>query len=199
MSGDSILGPDRIASSAASTADLEDVLALFNRELGDPIYTIDSLRGVLDDPTATLRVVRREGSIAGAALGRLLVPGDLDYYRRFGELAARAFDSGTVGSLEALAVKPEARRRGLGRALVSAVEAWLFEAGSAWVVVVGWDSGRPDSSLPLLRAMGHGESGRVDRFYEDESREVGWACPVCGVPCVCGAVLFVRSKGGDPG
>jgi GNAT superfamily N-acetyltransferase len=181
-------------------ADLDEVLGLFNRELGDPLYSMASLRAVLDDPTATLVVTRLDGQIAGAALGRLLVPGDLDYYLRFGDPVERAFKAGTVGSLEALAVAPAARHRGRGRALVGAVAAWLFGAGSASIVVVGWDSGRADSSLPLLRAMGYAESTRVDRFYEEESLEAGWSCPVCGVPCTCGAILFLRGWAGalDP-
>jgi GNAT superfamily N-acetyltransferase len=194
--GDPILGSGQIEPSAASAADLDEVLGLFNRELGDPLYSMASLRAVLDDPTATLLVARLDGQVAGAALGRLLVPGDLDYYLRFGDAAERAFEAGTVGSLEALAVAPTARHRGRGRALVDAVAAWLFGAGSASIVAVGWDSGRPDSSLPLLRAMGYAESTRVDRFYEEESLQAGWGCPVCGMPCTCGAVLFLRARPG---
>ena len=183
----------------ASAADLPDVLALLNRELGDPIYSLGSLQAVLEDETAALQVTRRPGRIAGAALSRLMVPEDLGYYARFGNLATATFASGTDGSLEALAVQPEDRRRGLGRALVAAAETWMFEAGAAAVAVVGWDSGRPDSSLSLLRALGYEQSERVERFYEAESREAGWRCPVDGNPCLCGAVLFVRRAGTTPG
>ncbi len=184
------------ALDRATEADLPAVVELFNRELGDPLYSYAGLRADLRDPEVAVFVARVDAIVAGAALGRLLIPEDAGYYARFGELAARAFAAGTVGSLEALAVRPAARRRGLGRALVSAVERWLFDSGSAAVAVVGWDSGRSDSSLPLLRGLGYAESPRVERFYEAESRRDGWRCPVCGGVCVCAAVLFVRDRPG---
>jgi ribosomal protein S18 acetylase RimI-like enzyme len=177
----------------ASFADLPAVLELFDRELGRSIYSRADLEADLADPEVVFLVER---GIA-AALGRLLIPEDLAYYERFGELAQRAFAAGQVGSIEALAVAPSERRRGLGRALVETAAEWLFNAGASAIVVVGWDSGRPDSSLPLLRSLRFEESVRVERFYEEESRHDGWICPVDGNPCRCSAVLFVRWARGD--
>jgi ribosomal protein S18 acetylase RimI-like enzyme len=172
----------------ASLEDLPGVVELFNRELGQSMYSLSDLEADLADPEVVILV---EGDFA-AVLGRLLIAEDFTYYERFGELARRAFDAGQVGSIEALAVAPAERRRGLGRALVEAAGDWLVKAGASAIVVVGWDSGRPDSSLPLLRSLGFEESGRVERFYEEESRRDGWICPVDGNPCRCAAVLFVR-------
>lgn len=172
----------------AKPEDLPYVLGLFNRELGDPTYTLEGLERDLEDPE--VRILVEPG--AGAALSRLLIPEDYAYYERFGELARRAFAADTAGSLEALAVDPDARRAGLGTALVEAAQGWFSEAGASSVLVVGWDSGRPDSSLPLLRRLGYEESPRVERFYEEESRRGGWTCPVDGFPCRCAAILFAR-------
>lgn len=152
------------------------------------MYSLADLEADLADPEVVFLVEGR----ASAVLGRLLIPEDLAYYERFGELAQRAFAAGLVGSIEALAVAPAERHRGIGRALVEAAAEWLVEAGARAIVVVGWDSGRSDSSLPLLRSLGFEESGRVERFYEEESRRDGWICPVDGNPCRCAAVLFVR-------
>ncbi len=152
------------------------------------MYSLAGLEADIADPEVVFLV--EDG--VGAVLGRLLIPEDLAYYERFGELAQRAFAAGQVGSIEALAVVPSERGRGIGRALVKSAAEWLFEAGSRSIAVVGWDSGRPDSSLPLLRSLGFEESARVERFYEEESRRDGWICPVDGNPCRCAAVLFVR-------
>lgn len=170
----------------ATPDDLPFVLGLFNRELGDPAYTLAGLERDLGD--REVRIAVDPG--AGAALSRLLIPEDIAYYEGFGELARRAFAEDPTGSLEALAVEPGARHRGVGTALVVESERWLLEAGARAVLVVGWDSGRPDSSLPLLRRLGYEESNRVERFYEEESRRAGWRCPVDGFPCRCPAILF---------
>jgi ribosomal protein S18 acetylase RimI-like enzyme len=171
-----------------TAVDLPYVLGLFNRELGDPVFTLAGLERDLEDPE--VRILVEPG--AGAALSRLLIPEDIAYYERFGDLAQRAFAAGAAGSLEALAVEPDARRSGLGTALVEASQSWFSEVGARSVLVVGWDSGRPDSSLPLLRRLEYEESPRIERFYEEESRRGGWTCPVDGLPCRCAAILFVK-------
>lgn len=172
----------------AAPEDLPFTLELFNRELGDPLYTPSGLERDRADPEAVILVARSEG----AALGRLLIAEDFSYYERFGAVAVRAFEAGPPGSIEALAVVPAARGRGVGRSLLEAMEQRLFALRPRTVVAVGWDSGRA-SALPLFRKLGYEESARVDRFYEDESRRDGWRCPVDGTPCLCGAYLFTKT------
>lgn len=183
----------------AAPEDLPFTLELFNRELGDPLYSLSGLERDRTDPEAVILVARGEG----AALGRLLVAEDFSYYERFGAVAVRAFKAGPPGSIEALAVVPAARGRGVGRRLLEAMEQRLFALRPRTVVAVGWDSGRA-SALPLFRKLGYEESARVDRFYEEESLRDGWRCPVDGTPCLCGAYLFTKtiaagSAGGGQG
>src|SRR5919201_3759079 len=108
----------------ASSSELPAVLELFDRELGQSMYSFADLEADLADPEVVFLV---QGG-AAAVLGRMLIPEDLAYYQRFGELAQRAFAAGLVGSIEALAVAPSERRRGLGRTLVEAAAEWLFDA-----------------------------------------------------------------------
>ena len=172
----------RDRSTAATAA------ALLDRELGAGLYTAEGLLRDAADPTAGVWVA--DGTtVAGATLSRLLVPADAAYYERFGPQATGIF-GGTVGSFEALAVEPAARRRGLGSQLTAVSLDWMREQGCDTAIAVSWRSGRPGSSVGLFRRLGFREGPTVERFYHAESVRDGWVCPVCRGPCVCPATLF---------
>lgn len=161
---------------------------LLNQELGQGMYSREGLLEDAADPTAGVWVARPPAPV-GVAVARLLIPEDDAYYERFGAEATALF-AGTVGSFEAVAVDPAWRRRGIaGRLTVTSLE-WMRELGCDAAVTISWLSGRPDSSLPLFRRLGFHEGTTVERFYERESLEQGWSCPVCGRPCHCAATFF---------
>ena len=164
------------------------IAALLHRELGEALYQPAGLLRDAADPTA-LVLVTDDGE--GAAVSRLLVPEDAGYYERFGPDATSLF-AGTVGSFEALAVEPAQRRRGIGAALTEASVDWMRDQGCDAAVTIAWLSGRPGSSASLFRRLGFREGRSVERFYWEESRRDGWACPVCGGPCTCSATFFAR-------
>jgi GNAT superfamily N-acetyltransferase len=173
---------DGDGAAAAAAADL------LNRELGEGLYRPEWL---LDDAASPAAVVWVAGSTppAGAAVARLLVADDGDYYRAFGPPALDLF-SGPVGSFEAFAVAPDHRRRGIGGRLVTMSLDWMRERGRASAVTLAWRSGREGSSAGLFRRLGMVEGPTVERFYHEESLRNGWTCPVCGRPCNCAATLF---------
>jgi len=185
--------------AAGDEAGAERVVRLLNRALGDRLYRTRGLLSDAADPTAGVWLASGAsgagaadvtGGTAGAAVARLLIPEDASYYERFGPDATALFAS-AVGSFEALAVDPAFRRRGIGEALTRASLAWMRRQGCDVAVTLSWLSGRPDSSPPLFRSLGFDEGRTVDRFYERESVEDDWSCPVCGQPCRCPATLFV--------
>jgi GNAT superfamily N-acetyltransferase len=168
--------------------------ALLNRELGDGLYEPAWLLEDAANPAAAVWVARAPDPV-GAAVARLLGPNDGEYYRRFGAVAMRLFEAGAgpVGSFEAVAVAPPARRRGLGARLTTTSLDWMRERGCAAAVTVSWRSGRAGSSAGLFRRLGMAEGPTVDGFYREESLRDGWSCPVCGRPCACAATLFTLS------
>jgi GNAT superfamily N-acetyltransferase len=164
------------------------VRRLLNDELGDGMYGVAGLLADAADPTAGVWLAGNDRP-TGAAVARLLVPEDAGYYQRFGSEATALF-GGTVGSVEAVAVEPAFRRRGIGALLATTTVDWMRGQGCQAVVALSWLSGRPDSSPPLFRRLGFREGPTVERFYAAESVENHWSCPVCGQPCTCGATLF---------
>ena len=171
------------------------LVALLNTNLGEGLYSTASLERDLADPTARVLSAHREGKLLGGAVTRLLGPADVDYYERFGEPARALFVSGPIGSVEALAVSPAARRAGVGRKLLLDSLEWCREQGCRDVVAISWISGSTGSSAPLFAAAGFTMGETIEDFYLDDSLREGWGCPVCGAGCHCaGELVYLRLR-----
>lgn len=163
---------------------------MLNRELGEEIYPGAALALTADGGDRSALFVALSvplEALLGAGVVRILRAGDEGYYERFGELARRYAVPGAA-SLEAMAVEPGSRRRGVGRSLVEARLGFAASVEASAAVAVSWLSGRA-SSLGLFRALGFEESEAVAEFYREESIRDGWSCPVCQGPCGCSATM----------
>jgi GNAT superfamily N-acetyltransferase len=157
---------------------------LLNSELGLGMYSEARLREDLADPDARVLGVADGAKLLAASVSRLLVAEDVDYYTAFGPAAVEVFARGPVGSFEAVAVDPQARRRGLGSDLLQASLRWMELRGCQEAVAVSWISGRA-SSAGLFARAGFTAGLTIRDFYLEESRRDGWTCPVCLGPCRC--------------
>lgn len=100
----------------------------------------------------------------GAALAALLAaPGHFAFHHADGFVLARA--AGGEAEILTLAVRPLARRRGLGRALVAAALAQARDAGAAALFLeVGVEN---PAALALYAGLGFVQVGRRKGYYRD--------------------------------
>ena len=90
-----------------------------------------------------------------------------------------------------LAVAPPERRRGIGAALLEAVEVAGRDAGARAAFALAWIPTAPDrpTSAGLFRRLGWRDLGIEPDFYA----AAGAVCPVCGPPpCRCAARVFFK-------
>ena len=117
---------------------------------------VDGLAAWLDRDLATVGddwisfVAERDGTIVGQVEARIVPPLDT---ARFQVVTALGETRGYVNSLGVLASH---RRRGIGRALMQAAEAWLSEQG-ATIVELDTLATSPDS-VPFYRSLGYDAS-----------------------------------------
>jgi len=166
--------------------------ALLSRELGEGMYTAGKVVADLEESQARVTVALAGPTLVGAAISRLLVREDRGYYRGFGPAATVIFDGQPVGSFEAVAVSPAARRQGLGLALLEDALAWFRLSGCTAAVGISWISGRQGSSAGLFRRAGFTAGRTLPEFFLASSQEDGWTCPVCAGPCLCPAQFVSR-------
>jgi aminoglycoside 6'-N-acetyltransferase I len=101
--------------------------------------------------------------------GAALVAEDQSSLLGFAEVSIRAYAEGCrtdrVGYLEGWFVEPEARRRGIGRQLVAAAEAWARSQGC--VEFASDAEEQNELSAAAHRALGFAEVGLIRCFRKD--------------------------------
>jgi GNAT superfamily N-acetyltransferase len=170
----------------------EQLVQLLNQELGDGLYSVDRVLRDTADKRARVRHVAHGDVVVAGSVSRLMERSDLDYYARFGPGVAPLFRRPPIGSLEAVAVAPKARRAGIGSRLVEDALTWFRREDCRVAVAVSWISGRTGASARLFAGAGFSPGPRVEGFYLEESLRGGWSCPVCAGPCHCPAQFFHR-------
>lgn len=174
----------------ASDRLLGELVRIADEVLGAGIYDAVDLRIAAASPSATLvAAVEGGGAVIGWAYGEEL-GGDRAWYAQFGERAQARAASERVVSVRELAVADAHQGRGIGRALAEAVLAWARGRGAAHAIAVAWLSPAPRTSAALFERLGFERLGAAAAPYEADSRERGWRCRFCGVPCTCGAAFY---------
>lgn len=174
----------------ATERDAAPLAVLLSDALGENMYSADGMvRDIAFDGTR-VTVAEHGGDPAGGAISRLLTGVDAGYYERFGPAIAAVFEREPIGSFEAVAVLPGARRQGLGNRLLEDALAWFRYEGCAAAVAVSWISGRPGASAGIFQRAGFAGGPVIPDFYLEDTLSEGWACPVCGGPCHCAAQSF---------
>lgn len=101
-----------------------------------------------------------------------------------------------VGKLDAVVVKAEMRRRGIGSKLVeAALQKLENECACTTIVTESWESGRIDSSASVLEKYGFQFVARSPEHWKEESIRYGFGCAKCDAPpCTCSARFYVRRR-----
>lgn len=124
------------------------------------------------------------GRLAGVAVGEIT---DHRAASPFGVEARQALQGRRVGWIAQLAVQPDLRSQGVGRALLGPLLVWLAQRADT-LASVAWVSAAPYQSAPILEAGGGRAVGRAPMCRIDPGR----MCPECQPPCRCTGVLYVR-------
>lgn len=55
-----------------------------------------------------------------------------------------------------------------------------------------WENGDNINIGSILKSLGYTESLTIPEYWLKESIESNYACPRCGSPCKCSAVIFYK-------
>ncbi len=135
--------PRPVRHGAAGPADAPAMAGL-HRTAFPRGWSAEELALLLSEPGAAACAVRRGDALLGFALGRT------------------AADEAEILSL---VVETRARRRGLGAALLAALETACFEAGARAIFLEVSEAN--EAAQALYAAAGYREVGRRPRYYED--------------------------------
>ena len=138
---------------AASEADARALAALWNPVIRDTVITFTSVEKTVDDVLALIR--QRQAQGAG-----FLVAEDAAGVQGFATYGAFRAGPGYAKSQEhTVILAPTARRRGVGRGLMSALEDHARRAGHR--CLIGAVSGSNPGATAFHLALGYAQVGRV--------------------------------------
>ncbi|MDI1451093.1 GNAT family N-acetyltransferase [Polyangium sp. 6x1] len=155
-------------------------------------YPEERLARLIQEPARLILSARLDAHIVCVGMA-VRLGDDLRLFASFGEEALARLRRHRVGLLDSMAVASGLRAKGIGQRVAHELMAWLIEGGCDLAVAASWVSGGPNPSQPGLEKLGFqaiaeqpGEDHRIRNLG-------GRPCPVCGIPCRCSGILFVRS------
>ena len=175
-----------------ATADLPSAVAVLAESIGPGWITSADL---VPAPDRRVVVAEVDGGVAGVGTVSIRdwessLPSDPD--ARAAVLALAGETPRTVGYLDAAAVAPAARGRGLYTAMLADRIGWAVGRRATLLMSVGWT---PPDGCRIAGAMwraGFAELARITGFYAGDRIPAGASCIHCGRPCGCDAILFAR-------
>ncbi len=137
---------------AAVVGDLVGVVEMERGIAGAPHWSEGEYVAILRGDGGTVRrcllVAESEGGLLGFAVGKVI-----------------GADAESVAELESVAVRPEARRGGVARALCAGVAEWSRELGAGGLELEVREGNK--GAIALYRGVGFGVVGRRRAYYSD--------------------------------
>lgn len=97
-----------------------------------------------------------------------------------------------TGVIKSVAVHPDFRHHGIGTTLTIEAMKRLEGMSTRIFTALSWDSGKPDSSPKMFEKLGYKNILRVRDYWYHDSLEKKYECPICGNPCHCNAIFYVK-------
>lgn len=174
------------------------VVALLGEALGERYIEIDDIMNSISDPDRVCFVAIVGSEIAGAATASVFSTDELpaqfpvDKREHVQALSMLRYHA-RIGHLEAVAVSPRFRGRGIATMLVDARLKWFATKTATGVMSFGWQSADGCHIRGVLESFDFREHGVVPDFWTESSKLNHYMCPACGSDCHCSAVIYARA------
>lgn len=170
--------------------DVDGVLAVSDPEL-DRFLSGDDFRGFIEGPDVICLVAEDDG-IVGFIVGAVIGPESEPKWVGLPDCHDREelLRNERIGFVDAVAVVPSAKGRGVGTALVERCLAMFSERGCTEACAMAWKSPHGTNVAGVLGRCGFSEGIEIRDYWTNMYPGIG--CKYCGVPCRCSGVYWHR-------
>jgi N-acetylglutamate synthase-like GNAT family acetyltransferase len=184
--------------------DVDGALSVLGAALGRKYIEredLEAVRASSDGRPTYVALVK--GTVVGALTAELAdrdtflqrVPGDMvDAVVR----ATPGLEYQRIGLIRSVAVADAEHRGGIGTQLVQAAIKELWKLGATVIIAVAWADQNSCRIAGVLEAFGFKRGATLPSYWQQDSQENSYECPVCGNPCKCSAILYLLMRGDSP-
>jgi GNAT superfamily N-acetyltransferase len=157
-----------------------------------PAYPEERLVTLIREPERLILTAQLEGHVVCVGMA-VRLGDDLRLFEFYSEDTLTRLRRHRVGLMDSMAVAPGLRAKGIGQRVAHKLMAWLTDGGCDLAVAPSWVSGGPNPSGPGLEKLGFHAIAELAGEVHRVRNMGGRPCSVCGIPCHCSGILFVRA------
>lgn len=180
-------------------SDIPQIIEISDQELGKDYLNHNDIEQMIDskeDYICKVAYCSDESKIVGFCLGFIINPEKLQSLLKVESAKIPRFLrlSDKIGVIKTVAVEKNYQGYGIGKKLVEDCYNELVKRGVQSVFSIAWKNGEVINIGGILTLLGFKKYLEINRYWEKESLEKGYFCPVCGnPPCACSAVIYAKA------
>ncbi len=173
--------------------DIPSTIKVFNSQLGMNYITATFLRDVLKEKMLYCKVIKEKASniIVGACLYGIIDNSATTELTKGHEID-KFKNIKQIGFIKTIAVLSKYQNLGLGTKLLQDVLNELNRKVVDMFISTAWEHSGITNVSSLLKKFGFVEKFKICNYWYEDSLEKKYQCPVCGNPCHCNCVVYIK-------
>lgn len=183
-----------ISITDAAESDIPHIIDISDTELGKDYLNDEDLKGFFAASDCILRVAKKGGKeIVGFSFSYYAPPEAIGEKMRWENMPKKFQYSTRIGVLKTVAVRSKHKGMGIGNSLVVDAQSELGKKGVPSILTVAWKSDLGINISGIMSKNGFVPNCEIEAYWRKDSIVSGYDCPVCGNPCHCSAVIYVKT------
>lgn len=178
---------------------IPQIIEISDEELGKDYLNYNDIEKMIDNKEnyiCRVAYLNESNKIVGFCLCYIVTPDKLQSILKveLNRIPRFLLHSDKIGVIKTVAVEKKYQGYGIGKRLVEDSYKELENRGVQSVFSVAWKNNGEVNMDGILTLLGFKKYIEIERYWEAESLEKGYFCPVCGKPpCICSAVIYAKA------
>ena len=174
--------------------DIEKVVLISDKLVGENFHTYESFKKYLSDPHKIVSVYKVDNEIVGFAKGKVIDKTILKekLFKTDTNIEEELTGSGNLGFVETICVSEEFRGKRIGKELADElIESFKKTEHINAIYTTVWKTGETENAKKLVKNLGFKYITEITEYWYKDSIDKNYICPKCGnPPCKCSMVFY---------
>lgn len=184
----------RLTYRPALPDDVKAIVKLSDINFGKAYLSTENINLFVEHTETAVYVAENKKALIGFGIFHLIMQWEIINYlgNSLGNKFVNFNPQDRIFLIKSLAIKPEYRRKGIGKNLVRKAMKEKFSGDQLLSIV--WESKENTAMEKLCKSLGMKFWYKAENFWLMDSSEKNYNCPVCGNPCMCNALIYKKTN-----